>query len=405
MEKKLSSKQLTTQSNNGHSTPTQQKGVRVQSAPSETNTLSVDTRQNASATNAAGKRGATSTPSKPKAVTNLNVVSDSDSAAPTPEAKFKKSTGGPKIASQMSGDLAQKLAATAAMAADLRKRRATTTQWQIVQRTTKRGSGSKIHPETSPPSSNDLGQSINDLEMQASMDLLSQIGMVTHLRGFDQDELLRIANLNGLHDCDGAISYLKVISHAATVMIFSIFFPLLVPIVFLGLGADIVAEVVGMLSASKYTVLPHTGSKSVNAWRWTLTVSQFAAIPLVFSYFAFNILEILECQNPKTYGDGTTGDSLNVGQTYCFDANYNNWGFNHSPYAVAWLALSFVSFIWVQMLLSLMGRTPAIVTQERKMRDMISQSGSENDELSHGLSVAQVDTLSHRCMFLSCAVI
>ena len=76
---------------------------------------------------------------------------------------------------------------------------------------------------------------------------------------------------------------------------------------------------------------------------------------------------------------------------FCFDANYNSWEFNHEPYAVVWLALSFASFIWIQMMLSLIGTSPAIVLQEHKMRNLIAQGGgSENDEISHGLSVAQV---------------
>lgn len=339
-------------------------------------------------------------------------------------------------------DLAAKLAATAAMAADLRKRRTTSAaQWQALkirkQNSRERastagapvlpsletqnpshhppaGKHNKIHPASGssvsevPPSNTDLSLDQDhydpsaDMELQASMELLSQLRTVSHLRGFNQDELLRLANLNELHDCDGAISYLKVVSHAATVMIFSMFFPLLVPIVFLGLTADVVAEMVGMFSASKYTVLPHTGAASANAWRWTMTVSLFAAIPLVFSYFSFSILEILQCNNPKFYGDGTTGDDLNVGQTFCFDANYNNWSFNHAPYAVAWLAMSFVSFIWVQTLLSLIPRTPSIVKHETSMRDLISQSGSENEEMTHGLSVAQVSDRTIPSFFLHC---
>ena len=82
---------------------------------------------------------------------------------------------------------------------------------------------------------------------------------------------------------------------------------------------------------------------------------------------------------------------------FCFDANYNSWEFNHEPYAVVWLAFSFLSFIWIQMMLSLIGTSPAIVLQEHKMRNLIAQGGgSENDEITHGLSVAQVRT-SERC--------
>ena len=42
------------------------------------------------------------------------------------------------------------------------------------------------------------------------MEQLAQIGSVSHLRGHDQDELVRTAGLAELHECDGAISYLKV---------------------------------------------------------------------------------------------------------------------------------------------------------------------------------------------------
>ena len=62
-------------------------------------------------------------------------------------------------------------------------------------------------------------------------------------------------------------------------------------------------------------------------------------------------------------------------------------------YAVVWLALSLGSFIWVQIILSLIPRTPNIVKHENNMRDLISQSGSENEEIKHGLSVAQVPQL------------
>lgn len=131
---------------------------------------------------------------------------------------------------------------------------------------------------------------------QSTMALLANISTVTNLRGYDQDELLRIANMNQLHDCDGAISHIKVVSHAASVMLFSMFFPLLIPICFIGLFLDLIAEMTGMLSASKYTVLPYTGPLSVQAWRWSMTVSQFLAIPIVFSYFSFTILEMMQCQ-------------------------------------------------------------------------------------------------------------
>lgn len=67
-----------------------------------------------------------------------------------------------------------------------------------------------------------------------------------------QDELLRMSNLNELHDCDGAISYIKVVSHIGAVLIFTIFFPFLVPIVFLGLTLDIIAEISGMFNLAKY---------------------------------------------------------------------------------------------------------------------------------------------------------
>lgn len=95
-------------------------------------------------------------------------------------------------------------------------------------------------------------------------------------------------------------------------------------------------------------------------------------------------------QNEGFYDDGSTGDSMNVGQQYCWDANYNTWAFDHSPYAVAWLALSLISFIWVQAVLSGISQSPDIVLQEHKMRDLIAQGGSDNDEIAHGLSVAQV---------------
>jgi len=128
-----------------------------------------------------------------------------------------------------------------------------------------------------------------------AMSVLANIGTVTNLRGYDQDELLRIANLNELHDND-AISHIKVISHAASVMLFSMFFPLLVPICFIGLFVDLIAEMVGMLNVSKYTVLPYTGPASIQAWRWAMTVSQYLSIPVVFSYFSFVILEMLQCE-------------------------------------------------------------------------------------------------------------
>eukprot|EP00750_Incisomonas_marina_P009232 INCI15858.3.p1 GENE.INCI15858.3~~INCI15858.3.p1 ORF type:complete len:1508 (+),score=201.45 INCI15858.3:610-4524(+) len=228
---------------------------------------------------------------------------------------------------------------------------------------------------------------------QSTMALLANIATVTNLRGYDQDELLRIANMNQLHDCDGAISHIKVVSHAASVMLFSMFFPLLIPICFIGLFLDLVAEMTGMLSASKYTVLPYTGPLSVQAWRWSMTVSQFLAIPIVFSYFSFTILEMMQCQNPAVYADGTTGDALNVGQTYCFDANYNNWSFNHAPYGLVWLALSLCGLVWVKFLLSTINKEPDIVQRERTLRDIISHCGADQDEMAHGLSVSQVPQL------------
>jgi hypothetical protein len=124
-----------------------------------------------------------------------------------------------------------------------------------------------------------------------------------------------------------------------------------------------------------------------------MTVSLFMAIPLVWSYFAFTLMEMLDCKNQGFNDDADTGDAMNVGQQYCFDANFNTWNFDHSGYAVAWLALSFLSFVWVQFLLSSINKTPSIVLKENKMRDLIAQGGTDNDELSHGLSVAQVPQL------------
>ena len=91
-----------------------------------------------------------------------------------------------------------------------------------------------------------------DPVIAASMELLAKVPTVTNIRGFRGDELLSIATLQELHLCAGSISYLKVVSHATSVLIFTIFFPLLVPIVCIGLLVDMVAEVVGMLGMSRY---------------------------------------------------------------------------------------------------------------------------------------------------------
>lgn len=95
-------------------------------------------------------------------------------------------------------------------------------------------------------------------------------------------------------------------------------------------------------------------------------------------------------QNPAVYADGTTGDALNVGQTYCFDANYNNWSFDHAPYGLVWLALSLCGLVWVKFMLSIIDKEPDIVQRERKLRDIISHCGADQDEMAHGLSVSQV---------------
>ena len=58
----------------------------------------------------------------------------------------------------------------------------------------------------------------------------------------------------------------------------------------------IVGVNVPMCRRARYTVMPHTGSKSAESWRWTMTVSLFLAVPLVFCYFAFVTLETLECE-------------------------------------------------------------------------------------------------------------
>ena len=45
------------------------------------------------------------------------------------------------------------------------------------------------------------------------------------------------------------------------------------------------------------------------------------------------------------------------------------------------------------MLLGLIGTSPAIVTKEHKLRDLVSYGGADHDEMAHGLSVAQMPKL------------
>lgn len=73
----------------------------------------------------------------------------------------------------------------------------------------------KSSAQNSPVLSASSAESVtSDVESQnpptTSVELLANISTVTNLRGYDQDELLRTANLNMLHDCDGAISHIKV---------------------------------------------------------------------------------------------------------------------------------------------------------------------------------------------------
>ena len=43
---------------------------------------------------------------------------------------------------------------------------------------------------------------------------------------------------------------------------------------------------------------------------------------------------------------------------FCFDANFNNWSFNHWPYATVWLALTIAGAVWVLILLGLIQPEP-----------------------------------------------
>ena len=74
-------------------------------------------------------------------------------------------------------------------------------------------------------------------------------------------------------------------------------------------------------------------------------------------------------------------------------------------YALGWLALSLLGLLWMKMVLSAIGVEPAIVTRERKLREMITHSRVDEDEMAHGLSVVQVGGVGYgrrklrRCCF------
>lgn len=84
---------------------------------------------------------------------------------------------------------------------------------------------------------------------------------------------------------------------------------------------------------------------------------------------------------------------MNVGQQYCFDANYYTWNFDHYPYAMAWLGLSFASYIWIKIFMGMINKTPTIVEQEQKLRVEVARDGYDIDEITNGLSVEQVPQL------------
>eukprot|EP00750_Incisomonas_marina_P030255 INCI744.2.p1 GENE.INCI744.2~~INCI744.2.p1 ORF type:complete len:1099 (-),score=157.51 INCI744.2:1860-5156(-) len=152
--------------------------------------------------------------------------------------------------------------------------------------------------------------------------------LVSHLRKYDAQSLLRLHKLADFKKLSGVLDYPSMILLTMVVAVFTIFFPFLVIFVTGGVLLEMLANLLGLLGFSRVSIVEASGD---GRWTWMILWTQYAAVPVVMSYFVFNILEFTACEDVeivRDIGDGT-------GIPFCYDPLFDTFSCVKRPFPCA----------------------------------------------------------------------
>jgi len=212
------------------------------------------------------------------------------------------------------------------------------------------------------------------------------IAQVTHLRKYDAPALVRQHNLADFKHLSGVLDYPSMVLLTMVVAVFTIFFPFLVIFVTGGVLLEMMANVLGLLGFSRVSIVESSG---IDRWTWMLRWTQYAAVPVVMSYFVFTVLEFMECEDVeivRDIGDGT-------GIAFCYDPLFDTFQYNHTPFAFMWVFFSIIGLLLFKAVERSVGRKPAVVQAQEDLAEIIQKNSMEVAMVVKGLSNTVVHAL------------